>query len=130
MPAGVLLVLLLGALAVDHALVFMAERHVANLAAAAANDAATAAVDHDRLYADGVVVLDPALARAAAEATVGAQLPGRLADVALDVVVDPVAATVTVHVTGTVAYLFSDAVPGAANRADVGATASAVALEG
>jgi Flp pilus assembly protein TadG len=129
MPAGVLLVLLLGALAVDHALVFMAERQVANLAAAAANDAATAAVDRAELYAGGAVVLDPARARAAAEATVGTQLPGRIDGVALDVLVDPVAATVTVHVTGTVPFLFSDAVPGAAGQAAVGATATAVALE-
>ena len=126
MPAGVLLVLLLGALAVDHALAFMAERQVANLAAAAANDAATAALDRAQLYADGAVVLDPVLARAAAEATVGAQLPGRLEGVALDVVVDPVAATVTVRVTGTVPYLFSDAVPGARPQSS-SATAVAVA---
>lgn len=57
MPAAVLVFLVLGALAVDAAAVFLAQRYLANAASAAANDAASQAVDLDRFYADGSVRL-------------------------------------------------------------------------
>jgi hypothetical protein len=62
LPVGVMIVLLLGALIADTALVFLAEREVVNGATAAANDAAAAAVDLDHLRSTGEVRLDPARA--------------------------------------------------------------------
>jgi D-alanyl-D-alanine carboxypeptidase len=46
MPAAVLIVIVLGSIAVDFAIVFLGEREAASLAAAAANDAATAVAEH------------------------------------------------------------------------------------
>jgi hypothetical protein len=62
LPVGVLIVLLLGALVADTALVFLAEREVVNGATAAANDAAAAAIDVDHLRRTGEIQLDPARA--------------------------------------------------------------------
>jgi hypothetical protein len=59
LPVGVLIVLLLGALIADTALVFLAEREAVNAATAAANDAAAAAVDVDHLRRTGEVRLHP-----------------------------------------------------------------------
>lgn len=49
-PSAVLVLFLLTALAVDGAASFLAQRELADACAGAANDAATAALDPDRLY--------------------------------------------------------------------------------
>ncbi len=58
-PAGVLIVLLLGALVVDTAVVFLAEREAEATASAAANDLAALALDEAELRTTGRYVLDP-----------------------------------------------------------------------
>ena len=50
-PSAVLILFLLTALAVDGAATFLAQRELADACAGAANDAAAAALDVDRLYA-------------------------------------------------------------------------------
>ena len=47
MPAGVLVVLLLGAIAFDLSVVFLRQRQASSLAVDVANDLATAALDED-----------------------------------------------------------------------------------
>lgn len=74
MPAAVLAVLVLGAIAVDAAVVLLAEREASSLAAAAANDAATAA-DEAALRAGAGFVLDEDRARRVVLATVGVSSP-------------------------------------------------------
>ncbi|MBW3580670.1 MAG: hypothetical protein KY431_06500, partial [Actinobacteria bacterium] len=70
MPTAVLIFLVLGALAVDAAAVFLAQRQLANAAVAAANDAVAAAVDVDSFYSVGQVRLLPTEAQRIADETV------------------------------------------------------------
>lgn len=58
-PAAFMIVLVLGALAIDAAAVFLHQRELAAAAGAAANDAATLGLAHERLRHDGEVWLDP-----------------------------------------------------------------------
>jgi hypothetical protein len=130
MPAAVLIVIVLGSIAVDFAIVFLGEREAASLAAAAANDAATA-VAEEHFRESGAFRLDEDRARRAAEATLDAS-SSVIDD--LDLVIDVITVAgepaVTVTVSGTVAYVFAPALPGGPDRARVEATATAVAREG
>ena len=72
MPAAVLIVLLLGAIAVDSAVVYLRQRQAYDVAAAAANDAAGAGFDLARAQSTGEIVYDPATVEALAAATVRA----------------------------------------------------------
>ncbi len=122
MPAAVLIFLILGALAVDAAVVFLAQRQLANAAVAAANDAA-AAVDVEQFYGDGSLRLLPARARQVANDSVGRldlqHLDGLRSDISVgDGVVE-------VTLTASVDHIFSGAVPGGPASADVAATAVA-----
>lgn len=56
-PAGVLVLIMLGAIAVDSAVVMLAQRDLQHRTAAVANDAATLGLDEDRFYAEGLVSL-------------------------------------------------------------------------
>lgn len=73
MPAAVLILVVLGALAVDFTAVHLRQRELENAADAAANDAASAAVDQQILRSTGEIVLDPALAKQIVAAAVGAR---------------------------------------------------------
>ena len=72
MPAAVLIVLLLGAIAVDSAIVYLRQRQAYNVAFDAANDAAGAGFDLAVAREEGEIVYDAdrveALARQAVEA--------------------------------------------------------------
>ncbi|MCO8129043.1 hypothetical protein NHL50_17695 [Acidimicrobiia bacterium EGI L10123] len=59
MPAAVLIVLLLGAIAVDSAIVYLGQRQAYNVAFDAANDAAGAGFDLDAARTSGEIVYDP-----------------------------------------------------------------------
>jgi hypothetical protein len=132
MPAAVLVVLVLAAIAVDSAVVFLGEREAASLASAAANDAATAALREDAFRETGAFVLDEDQARRIVRSTLEASsseldLLGQ-PDVALvDVNGEP---AVTVTIRGTVDYIFAKAIPGTDDRAVVEASATAVARVG
>lgn len=123
MPAAALVFLVLGALAVDAAAVFLAQRQLANAAVAAANDAVTVAVDVDGYYGGGRLGLVAEDAQRVADETVGRLELDRLRDVR------PVATVrgdaVEVTITARVDHIFSGAVPGGADTADVAATATA-----
>jgi len=79
-PAAVLIVLGLGALALDSATVFLGQRRLVDVAATVANDA-LAAVDADAFFAqeagEVVVPLDPARAEQRLAAIVSAEVPDR-----------------------------------------------------
>jgi Flp pilus assembly protein TadG len=72
MPAAVVIMLLLGALAVDSAIVYLEQRQAYNVAFDAANDAAGAGLDLEAARTDGTLVYDPARVEALAAATVAA----------------------------------------------------------
>lgn len=125
MPAAVLIFLVLGALAVDSAAVFLAQRELANVAVAAANDA-VAAVDVGRYYGDGTFRLDTVRVQQVAEETVARRGLAHLEGVSAVATVQGDAVEVTVR--ARVDHIFSGAVPGGPDRADVAATAVADAI--
>ncbi len=71
-PAGVLIVLVLAAMAVDTSIAFMGQRELANATAAAANDAASQAVDNSAFYQQDRIQLDPVAVESLAVAKVRA----------------------------------------------------------
>jgi Flp pilus assembly protein TadG len=121
-PAGILIVLLLGSIAVDLSLVHLTRQEAADAAAAAADDTVTAALDQDALRARGVYVIDERRARQVTAEVLDAR--GLATTVsAADVVVD--GDTVTVTLTVPVRYVFARGVPGARHGTTVTVTASA-----
>ncbi len=72
-PAAVLVLIVLGAIAVDFAAVHLRQRELENIADAAANDAAAAAVDQLELRTSGEPVIDPGLAQSVIAASVGSR---------------------------------------------------------
>jgi hypothetical protein len=127
-PAGVLVVLLLGAIAFDLSLVFLRQRQASSVAAAVANDLASIALDEEAFRATGSFELDPDRADALGRSLLDASdLAGELTDATIAVTgLD----TVTVTVTVGVDYVFAKAIPGAADGTTVTATATAVAVPG
>ena len=73
-PVGLLIVVLLGAVAVDLGNVWLQQRRLADAADAAANDAATYGIDIGLLRAEGTVALETARTEAAARQSVAGQL--------------------------------------------------------
>jgi hypothetical protein len=126
MPAGLLIVLVLASIAVDMSLVHLRKRQAFELAAAAANDAATAGVDQGRLRTAHDYVLDPERTRAVVEDVVAAsELAPRLAG---PPVVSVTAAGVRVELVLEADYIFADVVPGAPDGTEVTASATATAV--
>lgn len=129
MPAAVLVLVVLGALAVDSAVVFLGEREVANGAGAAAQDIAASLVDEDWYRATGEVRLrcDAGHALDVATQSFEARSADWLDDVRLEVVACG-GDRVVVRVTATVGLVFAAAVPAARDRLVVSATGAAEAL--
>jgi Flp pilus assembly protein TadG len=128
MPAGALVVLLLGAIAFDLSLVFLRQRQASSLAADVANDLASVALDVPTFRESGAFVLDPARADAVGRSLLDAS---DLADEVTSATITVSAAdTVTVRVTVSVDYVFAKAIPGAADGTTVTASATAVASPG
>jgi len=127
MPAGVLIVLLLGAIAFDLSVVFLRQRQASALAVDVANDLATAALDEAAFRADGTYRLDPGQAEALGDDLV------RASDVWEDVAAFEVAVVGTdaieVRVVMDVDYVFARAIPGASDGTTVEASATAVAIQ-
>lgn len=123
MPAAVLVVLVLGAIAVDSAVAFLAERDLAGAAAAAANDAVTAAMDEAALRGG----TDYSLDRALVESVVARSLDLRGLPAVTDVAVAVDGVEVRVTVSAEAPLVFAPTIPGAPDTVAVSATASAVA---
>lgn len=119
MPAAALIVIILGSLAIDQAIVFGAQRDLVATAQAVANDAAGLAVDVDRLRADGTVDLDEAAIDRVVTAAVAR------ADGAVTARWELRNGLVVVHLQRTVPLVFARGVPGAARSRKVAAVAEA-----
>ena len=130
-PAAVLVVVVLGAIAVDLSIVFLGEREAVSLAVAAANDAATAALNEDVFREHGTFELDEARARRIVVASLAAAST-ELEDIEFDITFPTVEGepAIRVVVRGTVRYVFAPAIPGTPHRAAVEASATAVARPG
>lgn len=128
MPAGVLIVLVLGALAVDAAILFLGERELADLTAAAANDAATVALSEASFYECGRLEVDEQRAEEVAATVAAARISDAVTLTRVDVAVrndlDP--PQVTVAAAGTVDLVFTPAVPGSTRERAVQARSIAV----
>lgn len=119
-PAAVLVVLVLVAIALEHASIGFQQRDLFHVADAAANDAATEALDLDELRATGALVIDPDRAEETARRSLAAQ--GLPRDTTVTVRVD--ASGVHVALEREVAFAFT-ALPGRRSvvvRADATAT--------
>ena len=129
MPVAALVFIILGALCVDYGSVFVAKRELSNAATAAANDAASQAIDLDLFYATGALRLRPDVARAVAERSLAAEGLDRLRAEIAKVDVDDVGDTVTVTIRGRASYLFAKAVPGGRDGLYITASSSARATD-
>jgi hypothetical protein len=76
MPVAALIFVVLGSLAVDATVLFLAERELAGTAAGAANDAATQAIDIELFYDAGCLRLDEARAGQVVAGSVAAKRLG------------------------------------------------------
>jgi hypothetical protein len=128
MPAGVLVVLLLGAIAFDLSLVFLRQRQASSVAIDVANDVATAALDEASFRSGGTFRLDPDRAEALGVQLVDASDLGPIVE-EVEVLVAG-ADEVTVRIVVQVDYVFARAVPGASDGTSVMAEATAVAAPG
>ncbi|MGH9275059.1 MAG: hypothetical protein ACRDZU_10465 [Acidimicrobiales bacterium] len=128
MPAGALIVLLLGAIAFDLSLVFLRQRQASSLAADVANDLASVALDVPTFRESGVFELDPIRADSVGRSLLDASdLSDELTSATITITGSD---TVTVRVTVAVDYVFAKAIPGAADGTIVTASATAVAAPG
>ncbi len=131
-PAAVLVLVMLGAIAVDFSVAFLGQRELTNAAAAAANDASTA-VAETRFYrgsggAAGDVVIDESRAARVVDQALAARAPR---GVTIDAVsVDPSGSQVCVVLRGRVDYVFARAIPGMGDGATVHGRATATAVTG
>ena len=126
MPAGLLIVLVLASIAVDMSLVHLRKRQAFELAAAAANDAATAGVDQGRLRTTHEYVLDPDRARSVVgDVLAASELAPQLAR---PPVVTVTGAGVRVELALEADYIFADVIPGAPDGTVVAASATAMAV--
>ena len=126
-PAAVLVLVLLGAIAVDFAGAFLAQRQLSDAVSAAANDAATAALSAPAFYiGGGSLLVDPGQAAPVVCAALAAQLDARLHVESVDVAIG----TRWIHVraVAVVHDVVSPAVPGAPRLRTVRAAAAAVAV--
>lgn len=121
MPAGVLVVIVLGALAVDLSHVHLAQREVVAAVQGAAGDAATGSYREATFYREGAVVIDPAAARAEVEAALAAH-PRPITITAFTVTLD---GEVVVRASAPVETIFAKALPGGPRVITVTATGRA-----
>jgi len=130
-PAAVLIVLVLAAITVDSAIAFLAQRELANATAAAANDAASRAVDDQTFYQDDRIELDSYAVEAVAVERVRLAIgEGRHRGLDVRAVASPPVRpgcpwTVRVSASSRVPYVFARALPGGPEEASVRATSVA-----
>lgn len=132
-PAGVLVLFILGSIAVDASIAFLAQRELTSAAAAAANDAAGAAVSDEAFYrvgggAPGQIVLNQREAADLADDALRKREVRGVSDVEQDVQVS--LDQVCVTITGRVEYIFAKAIPGARRGRRVTGQAVATAVVG
>ncbi len=128
MPVAVLIVLLLGAIAVDLSAVRLAHRDLLDLAASAANDAATYGVDPDGYRRTGTYEIDLDRASTALDHTIGLRhLSHPITE--RTVTAGPGPTEVTVELEMSVPALFAKSIPGAPHATTVRARATAAALQ-
>ena len=128
MPAAVLIVLVLSAIAVDLSIVQMGERQALDAADAAANDAVTYGISESTLRSGGGIVLDPQRVRRSVQQSLDAHgLTPHLTRPPLVEITGPASVRVTLSVT--VDYLFAKSLPGTPDTKVVTAVGDATAVQ-
>lgn len=123
-PAAVLVLVVLAAIAVDSSVVFLGQRELANAAAAAANDAATVAIDVERLRRDDCIEVRPDDAYEVAVIAATTQTDAvEVSPEDVQVEVDDLEVTVTIE--GTVEHIFGKGVAGSRRTSEVSAASTA-----
>ena len=119
-PAAFLIVLVLGAIAIDSGAAFLRQRELAAAADAAANDAVTLAI-HDSVALGAEPIIDPAAAEAAVRQSLarrglldGLSAPPRVTVIAAD--------RLEVHLEAVAEYVIAPALPGGVDGTPVEAT--------
>jgi len=128
MPAAVMVVLVLGAIAVDLSIVQLAHRDLVDIAASAANDAAGFGLDPEDFRRTGAYRIDLARAEQAVHRSVAAHDPhGHVSEIR--VIAGPGVDQITVELAMPVEHLFAKAIPGARDDTVVTAHATATAAQ-
>jgi uncharacterized membrane protein len=123
-PAGFLVLMILGALAVDNGATYLGQRQLDSSVEAAANDAAGAAVSNQVFYGQGEIQIDPTQAAIVVCQDMVAQGDQDLLDTSVGMAVVGPAVYVDAH--AEVRGVFGSLIPGFAER-PVSAQAAAVA---
>lgn len=113
-PAGFLVLVLLGGLAVDSAVAYQRQHQLHDALTAAADDAVSAGVDNPSFYRGGRVTLDPSAVATVVCRSMAAQGLPALHDLRLAMAVTD--DSVRVHGEATVDPVFGRAVPGFGDR--------------
>lgn len=126
-PAAFMITLVLGALAIDAGVVFLHQRELAAAAGAAANDAATLALDEEHLRATGETRLNPEAVAAAVADSLDRR--GILDELSEPPQVNVVAGTrVEITLVSHVDYVIAPALPGGFDGRTVRVTVSSTAV--
>lgn len=128
LPAAFLILIMMAGITVDYSIAFLGKRELANLAQAAANDAASG-VALDAYHRD-VVVIDAELAEARARAALANRDNSSRWLRITNLQVRPSGDTVVVTVSATTNTLFSRTIPGARDRIHLRVRATADAVRG
>jgi len=131
-PAAVLVLVILGAIAVDFSVAFLGQRELTSAAAAAANDASSAIAEGPFYQGSGgasedVVVDERRAARVVDQALVARAPRGVSVD---GVSVDSGGGQVCVVIRGRVDYVFAKAIPGMSEGAALQGRSTATAVTG
>lgn len=132
-PAAILVLFVLGSIAVDFSIAFLAQRELTSAAAAVANDTATAALSDRSFYAGGpdggpgAIEIDDEAATRLAEQALSGRAPGGVRDAGIERVRAP-GNQVCVILTGRVDYIFAKAIPGGPRGRTVTGRAVATAV--
>jgi hypothetical protein len=136
MPAAVLVVLVLGAIAADLSHVHNRKRELIAVANSIANDAATRGIDVERLRAGtgreapfSPAMIGPRLDDSVRRSVEVHRGPDRPIDVDASYEVGTDGRTIRVTLRERVDYIFAKAIPGAPDSIEISATGSAVAEE-
>jgi len=111
-PATVLVLLVLGVIAVDSSVAYLARRQLADFTAGAADRAAATALDKAAFYASGQLRIDPNAAQRVVDAAETAARRDGLDITSVNVTVGPADRSVTVAASATARTVFGLAVGG------------------
>lgn len=128
MPAAVLVVIILGAIAVDLSAIYLGQRDLVAGAQAAANDAAAYGIDQDVFYrsSGGEIRYDEGRVRTAVNRAIAARDISPTSGPSISYETTPDGLRVVVSFTDDVPYIFAKAIPGTPSTSSVRAEASAL----